>query len=55
MDSGDGAAFVYRDENRGYFMNAGGKSFGYIPALNTRKDHIDAIVDVLSEYTGMFA
>jgi ferrochelatase len=42
------------DENCGYFMDAGGKSFGYIPALNTRKDHIDAIVDVLSEYKGMF-
>jgi ferrochelatase len=38
------------DENRGYFINSGGKSFGYIPALNTRKDHINAIVDVLSEY-----
>ncbi|CAC9590663.1 Ferrochelatase, protoheme ferro-lyase (EC 4.99.1.1) [uncultured Gammaproteobacteria bacterium] len=36
------------DENRGYFINAGGKEFGYIPALNTRKDHIDALVDVLS-------
>jgi ferrochelatase len=37
-------------ENREYFMEAGGKKFDYIPALNTRKDHIDAIVDVLSEH-----
>ncbi|MBT6278743.1 MAG: ferrochelatase, partial [Candidatus Thioglobus sp.] len=27
------------DENRGYFMQAGGKGFGYIPALNARNDH----------------
>ncbi|WP_428095602.1 ferrochelatase [Candidatus Thioglobus sp.] len=38
------------DENRGYFMNAGGQSFGYIPALNTRQDHIEALVDVISDY-----
>lgn len=38
------------DENRGYFMDAGGKSFAYIPALNTRQDHIDAIINVLSEH-----
>jgi protoporphyrin/coproporphyrin ferrochelatase len=38
------------DENRGYFMDAGGKSFAYIPALNTRKGHIDAIINVLSEH-----
>ncbi len=38
------------DENRGYFMNAGGEKFGYIPALNIRQDHIDTIADVLSEH-----
>lgn len=38
------------DENRGYFMDAGGKTFAYIPALNTRKDHIDAIINILSEH-----
>ena len=38
------------DENRGYFMDAGGKTFGYIPALNTRQDHIDAIINVVSEH-----
>jgi ferrochelatase len=38
------------DENRGYFMDAGGKTFGYIPALNTRQDHIEAIINVVSEH-----
>ncbi|SMN14961.1 Ferrochelatase, protoheme ferro-lyase [uncultured Candidatus Thioglobus sp.] len=38
------------DENRGYFINAGGKEFGYIPALNTRQDHIDTLVDILSAH-----
>ncbi|MBC8494120.1 MAG: ferrochelatase [Candidatus Thioglobus sp.] len=38
------------DENRGYFINAGGKEFGYIPALNTRQDHIDALASVLLEH-----
>lgn len=34
-------------ENRGYFMEAGGEQYHYIPALNDRDDHIAAIVDVL--------
>ncbi|HIB30759.1 MAG TPA: ferrochelatase [Candidatus Thioglobus sp.] len=38
------------DENRGYFIDAGGKEFGYIPALNTRTDHIEALIDVISEH-----
>lgn len=38
------------DENRGCFINSGGKKFGYIPALNTRQDHIDALVDILSDH-----
>ena len=38
------------DENRGYFMKAGGQKFGYIPALNTRQDNINAIVSVISPY-----
>lgn len=38
------------DENRGYFINAGGKEFGYIPALNIREDHIDVLASVLSEH-----
>ncbi|WP_111642949.1 ferrochelatase [Marinimicrobium alkaliphilum] len=35
------------EENRGYFMDAGGEEYHYIPALNDRPDHIAAIVDVL--------
>ena len=38
------------DENRGYFMDAGGETFGYIPALNTRHDHIEAIINIISEH-----
>jgi ferrochelatase len=34
-------------ENRGYFMEAGGESFHYIPALNWRDDHLDALADVV--------
>ena len=29
------------EENKNYFMESGGEKFGYIPALNDRKDHID--------------
>ena len=35
------------EENREYFMEAGGETYHYIPALNDREDHIAAIVDVL--------
>lgn len=38
------------DENRGYFMKAGGQKFGYIPALNARQDHVDAIVSIISSH-----
>ena len=31
-------------ENRAYFMDAGGETYHYIPALNDRPDHIEAIV-----------
>ncbi|MGD8175787.1 ferrochelatase [Marinimicrobium sp. ARAG 43.8] len=34
-------------ENRAYFMEAGGETYHYIPALNDRDDHIAALVDVL--------
>ncbi len=36
-------------ENREIFMDAGGESYRYIPALNTRDDHIDAIVAMLEK------
>lgn len=35
-------------ENREIFMQAGGKQYHYIAALNDRDDHIDALVDVLT-------
>lgn len=38
------------DENRGYFMKAGGQKFGYISALNARQDHIEAIISVVSPH-----
>ncbi|MGV2873258.1 ferrochelatase [Colwellia sp. E150_009] len=34
-------------ENREVFMQAGGQEYHYIPALNDRDDHIDAIVKML--------
>ncbi len=33
-------------ENRGLFIEAGGESFSYIPALNDRDDHIDALTQL---------
>ncbi|MBE8190493.1 MAG: ferrochelatase, partial [Candidatus Thioglobus sp.] len=38
------------EENRGYFIDAGGKKFSYIPALNDRKDHISAICGIISQH-----
>ncbi|SMN16701.1 Ferrochelatase, protoheme ferro-lyase [uncultured Candidatus Thioglobus sp.] len=35
------------EENRAYFMQAGGKTFSYIPALNDRKDHVKALSDII--------
>lgn len=37
-------------ENRDYFLEAGGESYHYIPALNDRPDHITAIVDILRRH-----
>ncbi len=31
------------EENREYFIEAGGESFGYIPALNADEEHLDAL------------
>ncbi|MDX1518895.1 MAG: ferrochelatase [Gammaproteobacteria bacterium] len=30
-------------QNRGFFMESGGEKFSYIPALNTDRDHVDAL------------
>ena len=35
-------------ENRALFLEAGGESFDYIPALNDREDHIRALADILT-------
>jgi ferrochelatase len=37
-------------ENRGYFMEAGGKEFHYIPALNSRDDHLNALTDIIQTH-----
>ena len=35
------------EENKTFFMDAGGKSFRYIPALNDRKDHINCLIKLI--------
>ncbi len=37
-------------ENRGYFLAAGGKDYGYIPALNDSPDHIQALADLVQAH-----
>lgn len=37
------------EENREYFLEAGGKGFSYIPALNATPGHIDALVKLIEE------
>ncbi|QSP93808.1 ferrochelatase [Marinobacter salinisoli] len=37
------------EENRDYFMEAGGQSFSYIPALNATPGHIEALVKLIEE------
>jgi ferrochelatase len=37
------------EENRGYFMDAGGAQFSYIPALNDRDDHIQALSSIIAQ------
>ena len=38
-------------ENRQLFLEAGGESFHYIPALNTSDEHIDALSEVLTAHS----
>ena len=35
------------EENRGYFKEAGGEKFEYIPAMNSSADHIDALTEIV--------
>jgi len=37
------------DENRGYFLNAGGGILNYIPALNDRPDHLAMLAGVIEQ------
>ncbi len=39
-------------ENRGYFLDAGGESFGYIPCLNDNPDHIEALATIATAELG---
>ncbi len=38
------------EENREVFINAGGKQFEYIPALNTEQDHIGMMVELVRQH-----
>ena len=38
-------------QNRHFFLNAGGKRFSYIPALNDRAIHISALTDIIGKHT----
>ncbi|GLX81646.1 ferrochelatase [Thalassotalea eurytherma] len=38
------------EENKEVFVDAGGEIYHYIPCLNDRDDHIDAIVDIVKPY-----
>ena len=40
------------EQNRDIFMAAGGKKYVYIPALNDRPDHIDALVTLIERNLG---
>ncbi|MBL4660598.1 MAG: ferrochelatase [Alcanivoracaceae bacterium] len=35
-------------ENKQYFLQAGGKQYSYIPALNDNKDHINCLASIIS-------
>lgn len=38
-------------ENRGYFEESGGQRLRYIPCLNDRPDHLDALTDLILRHT----
>jgi ferrochelatase len=37
-------------QNRGFFLEAGGEAFHYVPALNDRPDHIAALADLVTRH-----
>lgn len=38
-------------ENREYFMESGGETYHYIPALNARDDHLDALTQLILQHS----
>ncbi len=40
------------EENRGYFMEAGGEQFRYLPALNDRPDHVALLAELVQRNLG---
>jgi ferrochelatase len=40
------------EENRDYFLEAGGKEYAYIPALNDRPDHIAMLANLIAKHLG---
>ncbi len=39
------------EENRDYFLQAGGAQFDYIPALNDHPDHIETLMDLIARHS----
>jgi len=39
------------EENKEYFIEAGGESYQYIPCLNDSEQHIEALLSVVSQHT----
>ena len=39
------------EENKDAYLEAGGKHYHYIPALNDRADHIEALGKIISHHT----
>src|SRR5690606_10444090 len=40
------------EENKEYFLHAGGERYEYISALNSREDHIAALADLVQQHLG---
>jgi ferrochelatase len=38
-------------ENKEYFIEAGGESYNYIPALNDNPDHIDMLSKLIIQHS----
>lgn len=39
------------EENRDAYLESGGKNYNYIPALNDRPDHIEALASIIKQHT----